>query len=267
MSRTTTVTLSTAAQGAVANLSRLYNAASSVPEGTCSSGSLATLEGSGFVDQSEGVRQASTLPWPTQLAGARITINESNAPIFAASNTAIQFQCPNLPAGTEISLAVKPADGGPSDPLQFTLHEATPGLFMLDQTNQGLVMIHGTDLVAGSSAGSYANRPARKGEYLEIYATGLGPLQEAIPAGSPAPADRLIPTLDRVSVMIGDVEVTPSFAGAAPGSVGLNQVSVPLSNDVPSGSAVPVYLKIALSDGTIVNSNAVTVAIEDGGQK
>ena len=248
-----------------AQVSGLYNAASYGLDGTCSAGSLATLVGSGFTGQ-QGVQTASTSPWPTQLSGTQVTLNNADVPILAASDTVMQFQCPMLPAGTQISLTVKPGVDLPADPLQFTLREATPGLFILDQTYQGAVLIAGTNLVARDTTDAYPSRPAQHGEYLALFATGLGPMQEVVPAGAPAPSDHVVQTTDKVTVVIGGVEMTSSFAGLTPGYIGLDQVNVEILQAVPSGDAVPVYLKMVLSDGSVIQSNIVTVAIQDPSQ-
>jgi uncharacterized protein (TIGR03437 family) len=145
--------------------------------------------------------------------------------------------------------------------LTFTLQEATPGLFILDQNYQGAVMIAGTNLIARTTTADYPSRPANIGEYLAIFGTGLGPLQEVVPVGTPAPTDHLVETIDHVVVVIGNVELAPVFSGAAPGEIALNQVNVELTQTVPIGDAVPLFVKVALSNGTVIRSNTVTVAI------
>jgi uncharacterized protein (TIGR03437 family) len=60
-----------------------------------------------------------------------------------------------------------------------------------------------------------------------------------------------------VTVTIGGVPATPSFAGLAPGWVGLYQVNVQVPANAPVGDAVPV----ALSVGGAV-SNQVTIAVQ-----
>jgi uncharacterized protein (TIGR03437 family) len=59
-----------------------------------------------------------------------------------------------------------------------------------------------------------------------------------------------------VTVTIGGVPATPTFAGLAPGWVGLYQVNVQVPRMRPQGDAVPV----ALSVGGVI-SNQVTMAV------
>jgi len=222
---------------------------------------MATLVGSGFTVQ--GLHQAAVVPWPTQLAGLRVTFNGTDAPIVATTDTLIQLQCPVFTAGTPISLTVEAGSGQSTDALQFVMQEATPGLYKIDGANQGAVIIAGTNQIAMPATDSVPSRPAKRGEYLVIYANGLGPVQELLPAGTPAPVDHLIRTTDQVAVVIGDVELPPSSSSLAPGQVGLYQVNVQLTSDVPIGDSVSVYVKVVLGNGTVVKSNTVTVAVQD----
>lgn len=190
-------------------------------------------------------------------------MNNTAARILAASDTLIQFQCPALNPGTQISLIVQPAIGQPSDPMQFTLSEATPGLFKLDGTTQGAILIAGTNQVATPTTDAMPSRPANIAESLSIYANGLGPLQQTVAANTPAPLDGRIETVDQIVVFIGNTPLSPSFAGLAPGLAGVYQVNVQLIQGVTIGDSVPVYVEVILSDGTVMKSNTVTVAIQN----
>jgi len=253
---------------AATHIAGLYNAASYLPQQSCSPGSMATIAGSGFTGSDP--EQATTSPWPTQLGGLQVTSNDGTGndnvalPISAVTDTLIQFQCPDLPAQTPVSITVSSSQF--TESLQLTMQEATPGVYVLNNSNQGAVLVAGTNQVAMATTDAMPSRPARKGEYLSMYANGLGPLQEDLPLGTPAPLDHAVETKDQVIVVIGEVELPASFAGLAPGATGVYQVNVRLSPDVPSGNAVPFYLRVVLSDGTVVKSNTATVAIQDMAQ-
>ena len=107
---------------------------------------------------------------------------------------------------------------------------------------------------AGSIPGAH---PARHGDFLEIYGTGLGPLKRSQASGAPAPSDPPVETMLPASVTIGGVAAVVNFAGLTPATVGLYQVNAKIPDDAPAGDAVPVIVTISG-----VASNAVTVAIQ-----
>ncbi len=206
--------------------------------------------------------QANVVPWPTTLGGLQLTANGIALPLLAITATLIQFQCPVLPVGSAITMIVTPRSGQASDPLQFVLQEASPSLFILNSNDQGAVLIAGTNLVAMPVTDGLPSRPAKQGEYLSIFADGLGPVQEVVAPGAPAPVDHVVPAIDHIVVLVGTVQLTPSFAGLAPGLAGLYQVNVQLTTDVPIGDSIPMYVNVTLSDGTVVQTNSVNIAIQ-----
>ena len=137
-------------------------------------------------------------------------------------------------------------------------------MFTLGTMNQGAIFIANTDKIAMTNTEGIPSRLATRGEYLTIYATGLGDVVDGVPAGTPAPLDRSILLNNNISVVVGGVEIEPAFAGLAPGTAGLFQVNAQLPDSVPAGPAVPMYIKVTLADGTVVESNKVTVAIAAG---
>jgi uncharacterized protein (TIGR03437 family) len=66
-----------------------------------------------------------------------------------------------------------------------------------------------------------------------------------------------------VRVLLGGVAISPDFAGLAPGAIGIYQINVPVTTEVPVGLAVPLRVEVTLGDGSVLTSNEVTVAIEE----
>jgi uncharacterized protein (TIGR03437 family) len=85
------------------------------------------------------------------------------------------------------------------------------------------------------------------GEYVSLYATGLGL------TNSSGGLDVAILT---PQVTVGGITAAISFAGRAPGFVGLDQINIQIPAGV-SGAAVPVVVS---SGGR--TSNTVTLAIQ-----
>jgi uncharacterized protein (TIGR03437 family) len=238
----------------------MSNTASSVPGDACTPGGLATLSGSGFTTQIP--KSASSLPVPIVLAGVQVAVNRHPAPLVLASATQVNFQCPVLPSGSPLTITLQAEDGSMRS-VQSVMETARPGIFNMAIAGQGLITIAATNEIAMPKTKGMASRPAQRGEILSIFATGLGETLDSVPAGSAAPQDRLVPVSNTTKVEIGGVEIDPLFSGLAPGSVGLYQVNAKLPPDVPAGPAVPIVIHVILMDGTVVESNGVTVAISD----
>jgi uncharacterized protein (TIGR03437 family) len=104
--------------------------------------------------------------------------------------------------------------------------------------------------------------PARAGDFLAVYATGLGSVQgpkgEAGPAaGTAAPLSPLFQTTAKVTARIGGVDAPVRFAGLAPTFAGLYQINVQVPPGVVPGSAIP--LKISAAGA---GSNTVTIVVQ-----
>jgi uncharacterized protein (TIGR03437 family) len=80
--------------------------------------------------------------------------------------------------------------------------------------------------------------------FVQIYATGLGELNEGISTGAPAPRDRLVRTPELPRVRIGGRDAEVQFSGLAPGWVALYQVNAILPTGLPAGDLV-IQLEIA----------------------
>ncbi len=227
----------------------------------CSPGGLATLLGSGWTGAQN--EKATSSPLPTQLAGVQVMVNGVAAPLLFASDTQVNFQCPVLPQGTAMEIQMESASGVLPSPIQTVMQPVVPVLFKFDATGRGLVTIAGTDEVAMTTADRIPSRPAKPGEYLTMEASGLGEVVDGVDAGTAAPLNRPVPTKIKIKVVLGSVEIDPEFAGLAPGTVGLYQVNVQVPAQTSASAAVPLYLKMTLPDGTVVQSNTVTVAVAD----
>jgi uncharacterized protein (TIGR03437 family) len=238
----------------------VYNSASYATGAVCSPGALASIGGLLLTNQAA---QIASTPWPTQLAGVRVLVNGAAVPLFYASPTLVHFQCPYLDAGTPLSVALVPGQGTAPPAVPMNMQAAAPGLYILStySSTQGAIEIATTGQIAMTQTAGISSRPAAPGEYLAIFADGLGSVAEAVAPGSPAPSDHVVSLANTASVTIGGIAAKPVFAGLAPGEVAMFQVNVQIPANVPTGSAVPLVVSITLSDGTVVSSNTVTVAI------
>jgi len=116
----------------------------------------------------------------------------------------------------------------------------------------------GAGLAAARYNGDIASaaNPVPRGEgVVEIYCNGLGPVDQPVPAGEPAPESPLIRTTTPIVVTIGGAPAEVQFSGLTPTGIGLYQINVKPAADTPVGaqpvvittggvSSAPVYLHI-----------------------
>jgi uncharacterized protein (TIGR03437 family) len=144
-----------------------------------------------------------------------------------------------------------------SVPEVFVVAPAQPGIFTKNQQGSGQGIVVRSDQVTLAEAGT----PARAGEAIVIYGTGLGPVSQQVAAGAPSPASPLAATVSPVSVTVGGRAAQVLFAGLTPGFAGLYQVNAILAADTPTGNAVPLVIQV---DGR--ESNSVDIAVQAGAQ-
>jgi uncharacterized protein (TIGR03437 family) len=210
--------------------------------------------------------KVNSFPLPNKLAGVQVKVNGIAAPLLFASDSQINFQCPMLTAGTPLDVTVEDASGILSTPVLSEMRPAAPGLFTVGGTKQGVVLIANTNEIAMETNKTIPSRPAIAGELLTIYASGLGESAEDVVPGEPAPLSRLVGLKNKVTVVVGESEIAPDFAGLAPGAAGLYQVNLYLPGRVSIGGSVPLYIKVTLEDGTVLQSNSVEIALHASSQ-
>jgi uncharacterized protein (TIGR03437 family) len=86
--------------------------------------------------------------------------------------------------------------------------------------------------------------PARPGETVMIWLTGLGELSPAVATGDANPAEPLARAVDApIKVLFGGVPATGvDYAGGAPGYAGLCQINATIPVNAPVGPNVPVAI-------------------------
>ncbi|HVP47072.1 MAG TPA: S8 family serine peptidase [Bryobacteraceae bacterium] len=105
--------------------------------------------------------------------------------------------------------------------------------------------IAGTFLAARDASGNVitSSNPAVRGQTIQLYANGLGPVDTALPTGQPAPLFPHIQTTLLPKVTVGDLPAFVQFSGLAPLYSGLYQVNVTIPSGLSPG-VQPVVLTI-----------------------
>jgi uncharacterized protein (TIGR03437 family) len=224
------------------------NAASQAADAACSPGSIASLMGRWLSTANPPVSDGTGSS--TQLGGVQVNVNGTYAPVLYASVTRVDFVCPASDPGSVLNISVENA-AGTTDPVQTTVQAIAPAVFSADGSGkgQGMVVLSGTSLLATPRTYLNAGQPAEPGDSIAIFTTGIGPAGGILP-----------------QIKIGDLSVTADSVQEVPGMAGVIQILATVPAGLPVGDALPLVVQVTAPDGSVVQTNTVTVAIENARQ-
>jgi len=220
--------------------SGLVNAASFKSQ--VSPGALATIFGSNFVGT--GLSGVASLPLPASLGGVSVSVNGKPGPVLYVNTDQINFQIPWETAPGPATLTVS-SNGMKTSTVNVTVEAAAPGLFFYGSH----AIVQNSDFSLNSSG-----NPAKVGDTILAYLTGAGAVSPKVADGAPAGSSPLSKVTSSVSATIGSQTAQVSFAGLAPGFVGLWQVNI----IVPPGATGDVPLVVSVGGQA---SNAANVNV------
>ena len=191
---------------------------------------------------------------PTNLACTCVAVNHQLAPLLYVSPMQINVQAPTLPAEPNPNVQVIANCGAVGEKTSGTQTVAAqpvaPEFFFFQQNSSGANPVAAADAISGSLIGSPGLQPgavlmpAKPGEYVALYMTGLGQTNPPLAPGVLAPA--IAPTAWPVSVVLDGLQLAASdvlYAGAAPGFAGLYQVNIHIPTNARDGN-LPLSLMI-----------------------
>ena len=212
-------------------------------------------------------------PLPTELSSTKVIINGIEAPLFFVSYRQINFQIPwETPQGTRTVQVVR--DGQAGNSVSADISDRSSGIFLLDRLRFGEygVIVNASQSTPGNvvlalpegtiSAPGFSSAPARPGDALLIFATGLGGVAPPVGTGEETPPPLpFVEAFDVPLVNFGRVVgpfAIPFFVGLTPSFVGLFQVNVFVPDEAPTNPRTAITLDY--SDGR--RSNTVEIAVE-----
>ncbi|MBI4873850.1 MAG: S8 family serine peptidase [Acidobacteria bacterium] len=198
-------------------------------------GSYASIFGRGLAD---ALRIYSTSYLPLSLAGVSVSFDVPARKLSLAgrlhfvSDRQINVQIPWELQGLN-SATMKVSIGDSSSALfDVPLNDYSPAFFEYTEPSSGRLLAAALDanyqLVGSANA-------ARRGQVVQLYVNGLGPVDNPPPSGEPSPANPLARTKTTPAVTVGGRDAAVEFSGLAPYFVGLYQVNVTIPSDAPAG--------------------------------
>jgi uncharacterized protein (TIGR03437 family) len=235
----------------------IRNAAGGGPDGMVAPGSIIAIYG-------ENLTSALTIgpsnPLAQTIGDVYVTVGQSILPLIFVSPTQINAQLLSTLGEGDYTLTVH-TTGHQDVTGKFTVKRNAPGVFYN-------VMKDGMPLVAAlheDGTPVTENSPARKGETITFYGTGLGAYTQPWIDGFILPSEMVFTLADPVKVLattpapppavgqdagqdapapVPPVVRDPVFAGGAAGMVGTSVVKMKIDNDLPSGNVLELYISV-----------------------
>jgi uncharacterized protein (TIGR03437 family) len=188
-----------------------------------------------------GLLSANSLPLGIQLGDTLLSLSGHPLPLLFVSEGQVNAVLPyGLTPNTGYQL-IATRGTKTSSLIPITLLATDPAVFSADSSGAGQGAIY--RVAPGPVVRADASNPAKAGDSLLLYCTGLGALDSAVVDGSAAPLDRLVHATETVTATISGVSAPVAFAGLAPGlAVGLYQVNLTVPSGIAPGNQVPVLI-------------------------
>jgi uncharacterized protein (TIGR03437 family) len=243
----------------------VVNAASLAPD-PLAIGTLIEIDGSGLSDTTLSAPDENQQPLPTTLGGVQVFLNGSALPLLSVSPTEVRTQIPyTLDESAAVSLYVRTqhTDGQVtiSNAVALRTAPATPGLFGFGgpEPRQGMILHAATNSADGAGTPVTAADPARPGEQLIVWATGLGTLDSDAPphAGVPYNGSGDPPLLYPVSASVDGQPAQVIWARLPQGGIGIYGIRLLVPASMPAESVA----RLVISQNG-VSSNTVTFPVK-----
>lgn len=241
--------------GAAPEIRAILNAASYAPSGMPNSG---IARGSMFVvfgtELGPGdLRQATGFPLTTSLGGTsiRVTVGATTVDAFLVYVWSTQVAA-ILPSGTPegIGLMEVTYNGRTGQAGAFRVVRSSPGVLAQNQAGSGPALAQNFNS-ASDQPRNTLSRPARPGQVVTLWATGLGPISDN-DAIAPVPRDLNI----NLQVLVGGKPATVRYKGRSGCCSGVDQIVFEVPPGL-SGCHVPVVVQV---DNAVSNFTTISVA-------
>lgn len=177
------------------------------------------------------------IPLPTALGNSCLAVNGTLIPLIFVSPGQINAQLPFNIVGNATMVLRTP--GGVSNNLNFVISPTAPAIFRQSIPDVGefpVIIRHSNNTLVTLS------NPVHKGDLLTIYLTGMGRTDPTINAGFPSPGEFLATVLVEPVVTLDGAVLPVSFAGLAPGQVGVYQINVSVPFGIQQGLQIPLTI-------------------------
>jgi uncharacterized protein (TIGR03437 family) len=220
-------------------------------------GALITIRAAGLASEREVADATVSAPLPTRLADVEVFLNGTLLPLLSVSPEEIQAQIPFDFAGTTSGSIYVQTSTLTSTAAGVQIAPAAPGIFAVGTTEprSGLLLHVGNmqEAEGGPASGVpiSAENPAKPGETVTVWASGLGSVGEG--DGRSTDGDTLLP----VSALVNGQPAQVVSARLPKGVVGIYEVAVTL----PASFGDSDEVRLQLVENAAL-SNTVTIPVK-----
>jgi uncharacterized protein (TIGR03437 family) len=194
---------------------------------------------------------AGSVPLPTELGGVRVLVNDMAAPLYAVGPAAVSFVIPKAAAAGRATVRVvhgsDTVGSGSADVVPVS-----PGIFFVvgDPLAQGGIL---------NQQSTYAiqSAPARRGQVIQIFATGQGAVDAEVADGAVPTGGLLARARGVTKVFISVDEAQVTFSGLSPQFPGLWQINAVVPDKPYISGQTPLVVTV---DGVPSNQVSFWVA-------
>lgn len=257
-------TLTVNPAGPVFSASGFVNAADQ-KGGSLSPCSMATVYGTGIAPSIQGTTVGAYFgPGLSALSGASLTLSGTQAPLFSIANNSgtqsLTFQVPcEVTAGASSSVIIS-LNGGNSTAVNVPILAASPGIYGAvgsDSVNRATLVRQDGSFVSLSN-------PARRGETVTAFLTGLGPTTPQVGTNQlpPRGATASVNGTTVVGVGVGGVATLVS-AQLTADLVGVYQVSFVVPANLTTGNSIGFSVGLIPTGATAaIYSNLLYIPVQ-----
>jgi len=204
--------------GVFLNPTGIVNAGSSAPfTAGIAPGELLTLYGSNLA---AGPQVASSIPFPPTLNNVQVMINGIAAPIYYVTPGQLSAIVPYAVTSGIAQVQVI-NNGKASNFVTMQTAKTAPGVLTQSQNGLGY-----GDVIHADGTLVNAGNPAKPGETVSVFLTGLGAVNPTISDGAAGPTTNYSLATNTITAFVGGVQAQVGYAGLAPTFAGLYQLNI-----------------------------------------
>jgi uncharacterized protein (TIGR03437 family) len=215
----------------------VVNAGSSAPfTAFVSPGEFLTLYGTNLASTTN----SASVPFPSNLSGVTVSINDVPAPIYYVSPTVLEVIVPYITSPGSVAQIQVNNNGTNSNLVTLFTGETSFGAFTNNpEGGIGIIAAEHADysLISTSS-------PAAIGETIQVFVAGGGAVSPSVTDGAAAPSSPLAYTTATPTVYVedsdgNDEQATVTFSGLTPTLAGLYQIDFTVPSGLTTNTAYP----------------------------